>query len=348
MAAAPLALILLLAGQAESSEAEHDPVALFEQGRKLAVEGQWTEAARVLTPLVDPEQAPADAVVLLTRAVYESGDLRRARLLAERGVLRFPEDRRFRRLDLAVLIARQSWPEAALAAKSILAKDPTDALAWRQLAAATLALPDEAERRAVLEAAYLANPEAPDLFERHLRAQLMAGHLATAASLAQAALTHPKLTADPRFVRLAVRAAEAAQNPKLARHWLAQIPPAERDTSLSLLEARIALAEDDPKAAEAALSRLIARGTADAAILIRAGDLAEKRGDFGRAEALYAQAAEGDSDAARIARLTWARLLAKIGNRTRAERILRVYLAEHPEDAYARQLLRITQATMPP
>ncbi len=337
MAASSLIFALILAGAPESD------AQTFAEAQTLAADGQWKQAARLLTPLVDPDTAAADPLVLLTRAVLEAGDVRRARLLSERGLLRYPDDVRFRRLDLAVLVARRQWSEAAAAAKSVIADDPTDPIAWRQWAAAALEGSGDAERRAVLEAAHLAVPDDRLLFEKHVRAQFLAEHFETAVDLIRDALTHPELSKDPKFIRLAVRVAEAAGDPTLARRWLDNVPPAERDRSLSLLEARIALAEDDPRAAERAFERLISRGEASPAVLLRAGQLAEDRGAWARAEALYAQAAEGRDESARIARLYWARFLVKIGQRPRAERVLRAYLAEHPADEYARQLFRVVR-----
>ena len=338
--AASLVLLIALAGQPTPV----DQAAELARARTLALDGKWAAAARALTPLVDPDAADASRLALLTRAVLESGDLRRARLLSEKGLLRFPSDLRFRRLDLAVLIERQHWSEAAAAARSILAEKPADAVAWRQLAAATLAMDDDVAKRTVLEAAHLAVPDDPVLFDKHVRAQFLAEHYETAHQLVKTALTRGSLADDPRFVQLAVRVAEAASDPKLARRWLAKIPAADRDTTLSLLEARIALQDGDSKTAEAALGRLIERGGATPSVLVRAGKLAEDRGAFGRAEALYAQAAEGDGDAARIARLFRVRFLVKVGNRARAEQLLRAYLVEHPADAYARQLLQVIRA----
>ena len=338
MAAPQIALILLL-----TAAPEVPSVDATERARSFAREGRWAEAARTLSA-VDASTAPADVLVLLTRAVLESGDLRRARLLGERGLLRFPDDIRFRRLDLAVLIERRQWSEAAAAARSILSKQPEDPIAWRQLAAATIAGDDEAQQRAVLEAAHLAAPDDPVLFEKHVRAQFLAQHLETAVALAEDALKRPTLADNRAFIRLAVRVAEAAGRRTLARQWLKRIPPAARDTPLTLLEARLAMADDDPKAAEAAFRRLIDKGEASPSVLIRAGQMAEDRQDWGRAETLYAQAAEGDGPSAPLAQLFRARLLAKIGDRTRAARLLRTYLTERPADAYARQLLGVIQA----
>lgn len=335
-----LVLLTLLAGQLSGGGVEVD-AAVIERGRALAAEGRWAEAAAALSPVVDPERGPADLFALYTRAVLEAGDLRRARLLSERGLLRFPDDLRFRRLDLAVLVAREEWREAAAAARSVLARAPEDTLAWRQLAAALLETPDESpsEARAALEAAWLAQPSDRVLFERHLRAQLLAGHVGTARDLAKAVIADPDASLE--LLTLAVRSAEAAEDLALARRGIERVPPQERNLQLSLLEARVALASEDPEAAEAAFDRLIARGEATPAVLLRAARLAEERGALGRAEALYAQAAEGKGDAGRIARLSFARFLAKIRSYARAEVILRAYLAEHPDDAYARQLLQV-------
>mgnify|MGYP006289566559 CR=1 FL=1 len=332
-----LSILLLVAAPG----APGDAASALARGRELAQDGRWAEAVEILGPHVDADAAPADALVLLTRAVLEDGDLRRARLLAERGLLRFPEDLRFRRLDLAVLVERRDFGEAAGAARAVLARAPADRIAWRQLAAAALASDDEARQRAALEAAWLVDPDDDALFERHLRAQLAADHLETARALAADALERPLPDPPERLVGLAARAAEAAGDPELARRWLARIPADDRSRTLTLLEARIALASDDDRAAEAALARLVDRGEADPAVLVRAGRLAEARGALGRAEALYRRAARGEGDSARLAVLMRARLLAKRGARSSAETLLRTYLAEHPDDRYARQLLRV-------
>ncbi|MEL7369593.1 MAG: hypothetical protein AAFN74_11815 [Myxococcota bacterium] len=336
MAAAILICSLFVAA-GPSAETEVRPIA---RAQKLADEGQWAEAARVLTPHVDATTAPAGPLVLLARAAFEAGDLRRARLLAERGLLRFPDDLRFRRLDLAVLVARRQWKEAAAAARSLLAERPADAIAWRQLAASVLASDDDVEKRVVLEAAHMAVPDDPVIFGKYVRAQFLAEHYGVAAELVEQALTRTAPLPND-WIRLAVRVAEAAAKPKLGRQWLSRMPPEARDTTLTLLEARLALLDDDERAAEAALGRLIERGDASPTVLVRAAQMAEKRGALGRAEALYAQASQGEGDAARVARLFRARFLAKIGERARAAQIVRAYLAEHPTDAYARQLLQV-------
>ena len=343
MAVAELMLsfaLLITTAPTDDESARQQAIA---NARQMAVDGRWAEAARTLTPHVDPATANADVLVLLARAVFESGDLRRARLLAETGLLRFADDLRFRRLDLAVLVARRQWGEASAAARSLLATHPDDPVAWRQLAAATLAGGDESEQRVVLEAAHLAVPDDPLLLQKHIRAQFLANHVDTAKKLIEGAAAKSSLASDRRFITLAVRIAERADDPALARRWLDRVPPAERDTQLTLLEARLAIASNNKAAAEKALSRLIERGDANPSVLVRAGQLAEARGALGRAEVLYTQAGEGTGDQARIARLFLARFLAKIGNRERAEDILRAYLAERPDDAYARQLLRVVR-----
>lgn len=312
------------------------------QARALGAIGRWAQVTELLSPWVEAETSPAAALGLLGRAALETGDLRRASLLAERGILRFPEVLAFRRLDTAVLLERHDWRRAGEAAQSVLARAPLDAVAWSQLAAAQRKLADETERRAALEAAHLSDPSDDSVFARHLQAQFDAGHHPEAVRLVRIALDRPALRRDGAFVELAVRTAEAAEVPELGRRWLSLVPPSARSRILTLLEARLALATNNTRAARTALERLIKNGETSAAVFVRAGKLAEDDGRLTEAEGLYAQASTMEGEAARYAELALARLYLRTKQRERAEDTLQRYLANHPDDRYARQLLRFT------
>jgi predicted Zn-dependent protease len=110
---------------------------------------------------------------------------------------------------------------------------------------------------------------------------------------------------------------------------------------LVLLEARLALRGRDLVRAERALVRLVEAGTADGPVFLWAGQLAERRGDTAQAEARYQQAGDLRGPSARLARIHLARLLHRLGRAARAQELLRIHLAEHPDDSHVRALLAV-------
>ncbi|HJL14173.1 MAG TPA: hypothetical protein RMH99_00885 [Sandaracinaceae bacterium LLY-WYZ-13_1] len=126
--------------------------------RSLVAQEKWSGAIEILRTVVDVDRSSAIELGLYARSALESGDLRLASLLAERGLLRFPEDMTLRRIDVEVLVRREAWSDAMEAALGILAREPADRLAWRQLAAAADRAAPELGIPA-LEAATLAAPD---------------------------------------------------------------------------------------------------------------------------------------------------------------------------------------------
>ena len=313
-------------------------VAALALGRTLVERGSYRDAIDVLAGVVDPSGATAPELGLYARAAFEGRDLRLASVLVERGIVRFPRDRSFRRLDVATLLERGAWDEAREAALALLALDPGDRIAWRQLAAGSREA-DESSRLAAIEAAMLANDQDRDLRRRHALAQLEAGH--TKAALASADKLLAVKRPGPELVELGVRIAEAAGETKRARTWLARVSASRRTKALHLLAARLAIREGKPEAAGAALDRVIASGQASASVLLWAGHIADRADDHAKAEALYQQAIALSGPSADLARLHHARLLHRIGQPDRARRVLESYLARRPDDEPARKLLQI-------
>jgi len=120
--------------------------------RSQAAQEDWEGVLKTLRGEVALDDSDAGVLGLYGRAAFESGDLRLAAMVSERGVVRFPDDIPLRRLDVAVLLQREDWEEAAQAALGLLSQRPNDPLLWRQLAAA-LERSDATLSTAALEAA---------------------------------------------------------------------------------------------------------------------------------------------------------------------------------------------------
>ncbi len=122
------------------------------------------------------------------------------------------------------------------------------------------------------------------------------------------------------------------------------MPPPERTRDTQLLAARLDLEAGDPAAAQAALEALIALGEADPATLSWAGAIAADRGDRGKAEAFYQQAIAGSGMEAESALLRLAVLYLREDRLDEAATQIAVYLAKHPADPQAKQLMALLEA----
>lgn len=296
----------------------------------------WPAAAEVLGKHVDVGADPAPYVGLYARVAYEMGDHRLATVLIERGIVRFPSDQIFRRLDVALQIERRDWPRAYEGAMDLLRKSPNDGTAWRQLAAASQRDGrDGVDELATLEAATIANPKDEALLRQHLFAQYAAGHFDHALTSVGRLIKN----ADVRTLELAVRIADAAGETKRGREWLARIAAKDRSRTVELLDARLSARDGDPAQAQQALERLIQRGDADTRVLLWAGQIAESAGDLAKAEARFSQARDVGGPDVGVATMHLARLYHRLEQSDRALELLATYLAAYPGDTAARRLL---------
>lgn len=297
----------------------------------------WPAARRHAAAAIDPGTAEAAHLVFLAETARRAGDHRLATLAAQTGVLRFPEDDRLRRLELAALVEAGRAEDARQAVLALLAQTPTDTALWRHLAwaAQTTHRPDEA--LAALEAA-LATAPGDTLLRRQVGEYFLAQGLASAALATLTPLVDPA-TSPPDLLLMVARAAADAEAIPQARAWLAQVPRDRRTRDLDIQEARLAVLAGDANVAAAALDRLIAAGESDSGILTWAGVLAEQRGDAARAEALLRIAASApEHPSAAILRL--AALMLGQGRREEAHRFITSHLERRPEDTQARVLQR--------
>ncbi|GDY12769.1 hypothetical protein LBMAG53_16470 [Planctomycetota bacterium] len=306
---------------------------------RLAVRaGDWRTASREAAASFDLGNADAAQLGFLADCARRAGDHRLAAMAVSTGILRFPQDRALRRIDLALCIDSGRAEDARTIVLDLLAESPADPALWRNLAWCAQATNRMEESLAALEAA-LACRDEPGLRRQLAETQ-------AARDLPQAALAtiRPLLSVkdpEPAVVLSAARIASAAGDPAQGRAWLALVPAAKRTRDHGLLVARLAVQVGDRAAAGTALDTLIAAGEADPAVLTWAGQLAEQLDQPARAEALYQQAAGGEgrgpgrSPAAAAAGLRLAALYLRQNRRDEAALLIAAHLARQPDDQQA-------------
>jgi len=305
---------------------------------------RWRDAADLLGRYVDTATCDADLLVLYAQAARESADAALARLLVDKGVLRFPGDVRFRRLDLAVAVDEDDAEAVRRAVRHLLARDPTDADLWQRLAWVEARGQEDAGRLVALEAAALCEPENLEYRRALLAAELAAGNWPSVFARGRALLAGPtadRAAADVDLMDVLVRAADAAADDATLRAWVDRVPDTKRTRAMQIADARLALRQARPEAARAILGRLIALGDTDPAVFLWAGHLAEQAEDWTEARTLYDHARTLAGRDARLATLYLARLDIRRGREAEAARLLRSYLNDYPEDAAARSLLAL-------
>ena len=303
--------------------------------------GDWAAASRELGVGLDWINATSSELQFAAQVAVQAGDWRAAHVIVNQGILRYPAEPSFRRLELASLVRGGRAEEARQALRALLTTEPTNAEWWRQLAWAAHEVRDESQALAALELALLVKPEDFQA-RRTLATAQMAQHLPQAAL----ATVRPLLGNPPRddavrdgsLMEFAVRVAAEAGETSLARSWLAALPPNQRTRGIRLLEAQLALKSQDSKAAVAALSALIELGEKDARVLTWAGQVAEQAGDTAGAEGFWTIAANTDQPDAATARLRLVNLYLRQKRIEEARTLLAIHRSRNPADAEARAL----------
>ncbi len=284
---------------------------------------------------IDPGSCSALALRWYAVAARQADDHLLAWRLAERGMLRFPENDALRRLLLAVLVDLQQTRQARVLAAGLLAEQVDDPELWRYQA--ILAQQDHGlsrqRQRATVEAALLADPEDRDLRRSLVLLQLDAD-LAKAA-LATARPLQNDASATDR--RLLIQAAVQAEATDQARAWLAQVPETERQGALQRLAVQLALQQEDLPAVRAGLGQLLASDESSL-LLIHAALLEQRQGSQARAESLLRQVLLRGGRPAEQARLHLAQLLQQQQRHDEAIEQLDHYLETHPDDSTASRM----------
>lgn len=316
-----------------------------------AARQDWATACTEAAAGIDPNLGDRSEVTFLAHAALMAQDWRLAGIAAQQGILRFPDDRQLRRIELAVLQQAGRSEDVRQVALALLAQEPDDVDLWRRLAWAARETRREDEALAAYEAALLLKPG--DRTLRRALADIQLGR-----GLPQAALTNYRqligqpvdatAAADATLMLSASRAAADAGELALGRAWLDAVPEAARSRSVRLQAARLAIQANDPDAAAKALDALIALGESDASVLAWAGSLAQNRGELAQAELFYLKAASADGPAAGAASLRLVALYLTQGRRDEARTTLAAHLVKRPDDQQAKALqAQLERSTTP-
>jgi len=312
-----------------------------------ARQGQWAKAAEWLGRFASPDTCEADLLLLYAQAARHLDDRRLGGLLVRRGMVRFPHDVRFRRLDLALCIDADDGAGAKRAAMYLLRTNPSDPALWQHVAWAESGAQRDVRQIAALEASLLCDPSNLARHRQFLAVQLAVGNWPTVVEHGRSLLDGPLgkvALADAAVMELLLAAADMGQQDRLLTTWLDRVGQKAHTRAMRLVAARLALRQGKPQAAREALARLVEAGETDPSVYLWAGHLAETAEDWPEAETLYRHARTLEGTASRLATLYLARLYLRRQRQPEAKRLLEGYLNVHPEDAPARALLALIDA----
>lgn len=306
-----------------------------------AARQDWNVACKEAGAGIDPTLGDRSEVTFLAHAALQAQDWHLAGIAAQQGILRFPDDRQLRRIELAVLQQAGRSEDVRQVALALLAQDPDDVDLWRRLAWAARETHREDEALAAYEAALLLTPSDRTLRRALADIQLSRGMPQAALANFRVLIGQPvnaEAASDAGMMVSASRAAADAGELALGRSWLDAVPESARSRALRLQAARLAIQANDQDAAAKSLDALIALGEADASVLAWAGSLAQSRGELAQAELFYLKAASADGPAAGAASLRLVALYLTQGRRDEARTTLAAHLVKRPDDQQAKAL----------
>ena len=281
-----------------------------------ARQGRRRKAAELLGRFVEIDSCPADLLLLYAQVAGQLHDERLCGLLVRKGILRFPGDLRFRRMDLVLLLNAADYRQAAQAVLLLLKETPTDPALWERLAFARGRAAAEIDSLSALEAGLLCDPADLARHRQFLSAQLAAGDWLTVIKHGRSLLGGPlgkAASADLGLMEILIRAADMGERDDVLSAWLGWVNDKARTRPMRLAAARLALRRGRTAQAREALRHLIEAGETDPSVFLWAGHLAETANDPAQAETLYTQARKLTGPAARLAVLYLGRLHIRLG-----------------------------------
>jgi predicted Zn-dependent protease len=310
---------------------------------------EWQAARRSLARGVQIRTDTAEWLLAYADVSRRLEDSRLTRIIVDAGISRFPEDLRFRRLDLELLLNGAS-PRAVEAARQLVRRDPGSAQAWQWLARALRQADQPASARAALQAALLSGTAPPETQHRYLQQRLAAGDWLTVLERAEALLQGgeaQKARQQPELMELFIAAAERGGRDERLAQWIEDVPEEARTPYMRAALARLHLRRGQPEDAFQQLTRLIEQGDANVSSYMTAAYAASELGKLEQAQTLYREAEALGGPAARMAPLRRARIYQDQGHPDRARSLVRDYLAQHPTDTAARAYLRLLEQAQP-
>ncbi len=299
---------------------------------------KWESAARLLGQFVNVDQAGAEHLMLYARVAYELENYRLCRLLVNKGMMRFPLEEDFRRLDLQLTLVEEDSMAAFVALRERVQVEPGNASHWRNLAVHYSQRDRPGKSLAAWEAAVLCDPCDLELRKNYVSMLLQEGDWFSVTQRGLEYFGKHNNKMDFELAGIFIQAAEMGRRDDLLRKWLDMIPADKQTRTIIAAGARLALRRDEPERARKALMQLIAMGDVNFRIFLTAGHLAESMNDTLEAEIMYKQALKMDDPHADTAWLYLARLAAQQEKYQDAGLYVNKYLRRHPEDHTARNL----------
>ncbi|MCJ8328988.1 MAG: tetratricopeptide repeat protein, partial [Lentisphaeria bacterium] len=270
-------------------------------------ENKIKEALRLFGTFLNVDSCSQNFLLQYCLMALQNEDTRLLRLLTNKALVRFPDEMKFRQLDLSLLLQEKKWGTALPILKTRLNSDLSNKKFWKQFAWVHQQL-DSDEQLSVIEAAWYANPTDLQMTKQHLSQQMGAGHMHEAFNVAKQFLNTGKVKTDKLFLELAIRCAYETKHLTEAEKWLKKISENQRNANLYLMIARQAIASKEISKARAALDKVLAKEL-NPAIILWAASLAEQAKDTVRAEALYGQCISTKKKGSDLAKIYLARLL---------------------------------------
>lgn len=302
----------------------------------LMEQEQTNEALRLFGRHIDLSACDQGALESYLSLASQSGDTRLVQEITRWGLMRFPDSRYLREMDIQLAVESEDDAALVRATDAMLVKEPLEARWWQSRAAGSEELSDLQLAR--LEAAVLAEPDNMAMRRMHLSAQLAAGHHGEALAQAEVLMQHKP---DQRTALYCVQAAMMSGQFETAFQWLEKTGPSDEAAYWRVVTV-VALQNGKFEKADEALSAMLKYPEPNPALWRWAARSAVDA-DSGFAEKWLMQGLTLDPEYSTPIALDYAHWLIREARLQEAADALRAYLGRHPADPTALALLNLAQ-----
>ncbi|MDZ8118147.1 hypothetical protein P9H32_05845 [Pontiella sp. NLcol2] len=294
------------------------------------------EALQLFGKHIDFSNCDQGALESYLSLASQSGDTRLVQEITRWGLIRFPDSRYIREMDIRLAVEAEDDVALLRATEAMLIKEPLEIRWWQSRAAGSKDRSDLQLAR--LEAAVLADPENMEMRRMHLSAQLAAGHYGEALAQAGVLMQHAP---DQSVALYCVQAAVMAEDFETAFQWLKKTDASD-DADYWRVVAVVALENHDFEKADEALSAMLHFPEPNPS-LWRWAARAAVDAESPLAEKWLMQGLTLDPEYKTAMALDYARWLIREARMDEAAHTLQVYLGRHSADPTALALLKLTQ-----